>query len=268
MIYCVWYPSGGFGHFINGILTLYGDGFKRPSGKIKFSKTGDSHNLDLVAPKYTGVAYDYEFDTNFNYSVLVDQGINSNNREFVQLFSGAKIIKICYTDTSWPVVARTMIDKAMKSSIEVELAVDSTLWSSTEPWAQREKYFLFLRDHSLRFAWRPEKSADCVFIDSLLDYNNLKFSIEKTGIKLNDFRDLWNSWYSHNKRYLDPIDQATQILEKIEYKENIDLTNITDTWAQAVIYYYIWLEYNKEVPHNDFKNFFKDTDQITAWLNQ
>jgi len=45
MIYCVWYPSGGFGHFINGILTLHGKGFKRPTNKIEFSTTGDSHKF-------------------------------------------------------------------------------------------------------------------------------------------------------------------------------------------------------------------------------
>ena len=30
---CVWYPAGGFGHFVNSILTLYGDGFVRPAHK-------------------------------------------------------------------------------------------------------------------------------------------------------------------------------------------------------------------------------------------
>ena len=30
MIYCVQYPSGGFGHFINAILTLHGVEFVRP----------------------------------------------------------------------------------------------------------------------------------------------------------------------------------------------------------------------------------------------
>jgi hypothetical protein len=41
-----------------------------------------------------------------------------------------------------------------------------------------------------------------------------------------------------------------------------DLTHITDIWTQAVVYYYIWLEFGIEVPHNDFANFFTNTDQI------
>jgi len=268
MIYCVWYPSGGFGHFINGILTLHGEGFKRPTdNKIPFSSTGDSHGLELVAPKYTA-NYSHEFDPACNYSVLVDLGINSNSRNFMLEFPGAKFIKVCYTDTSWPVVARTMIDKAMRSSIEAELIVDSDSWTSAEPWAQREKYFLFLRDHALRTAWRPEPGIDCVGVDCLLDYDELKHTIEHTGIKLTGFEGLWKEWYAHNEKYFVPITIAKQVLDNIKKQKSFDLTPIKDIWTQAVIYYFIWTEFEKEVPHNDFENFFSDTDQITQWLNQ
>jgi hypothetical protein len=266
MIYCVWYPSGGFGHFINGILTLHGKEFKRPiSNKIKFSQTGDSHNLDLVAPKYTSntIDYHYNFEPQYNYSVLVDLGIDSNSRDFMQWFPESKIIKMCYTDTSWPVVAKTMIDKAMKSTVEVELAVELT-----DLWAQREKYFLFLRDHSFRWAWRSEPDVACVFVDSLPDYTRLKIMIESAGPELSEFKDLWSQWYTHNKKYFTPVDLAKQVINKIDCQENIDLTNVTDLWTQAVIYYFIWLKFDKEVPHNDFENFFKDTNQIRTWLHQ
>lgn len=267
MIYCIWYPSGGFGHFINGVLTLHGNGFKRPTNDITFSKNGNSHGLNLVAPKYTP-GYDYKFDPNYNYSVLVDQGINSTSRDFISEFPDAKIIKVCYTDSSWPIVAKTMIDKAMQSSIEQEAAVDPEAWTSTEPWAQREKYFLFLRDHPLRTAWRPESSIDCIVVNDLLNYTRLQYTIKRTGIELSEFKNLWNNWYTHNERYFVPIAIAEQVLEKIKHKEGLDLTHITDVWTQAVIYYYIWTEFDKEVPHNDFENFFSDVSQITQWLNQ
>lgn len=270
MIYCVWYPSGGFGHFINGILGLYGKGFKRPVGQFEFSNTGDSHYLDLVAPKYTGttVDYHYNFDPDYNYSVLIDPGINSNSRNFMQAFPESKIIKICYTDTSWPIVARTMIDKAMKSTIQIELAIDTILWHTTDPWAQREKYFLFLRDHNLRWAWKDEPGINCFYIDYLLDYTKLKSAMEDAKLELSDFKDIWNKWYTCNKKYFVPVDQAKQVIDKIDRQENIDLTNVTDLWTQAVIYYFIWLKFGKEVPHNNFKNFFKDTNQIRTWLYQ
>ena len=268
MIYCVWYPSGGFGHFINGILTLHGKEFKRPTDdKITFGPTGDSHGLDLVAPKYTE-NYNYEFDSDCNYSVLIDLGINSTSRSFIQHFPTATIIKMCYTDQCWPVVAKTMIVKAMASSIESELAVDTTAWSTDLPWAQREKYFLFLRDHGLRNAWPPEDGINCILIDSLIDYDKLKNLIERAGPKLSDFKELWNNWYISNEKYFAPVILAQQIIEKIKNHENLELSNITDTWTQAVVYYFIWLEFGKEVPHNDFEIFFKDVDQITTWVHQ
>ena len=270
MIYCVWYPSGGFGHFINGILTLHGKDFKRPANKIEFSTTGDSHNLELTAPKYTAetVDYHYEFDSNCNYSVLVDLGINSTNRDFILEFPGARFIKVCYTDSSWPIVAKTMIDKAMRSSIESEITVDADSWASAEPWAQREKYFLFLRDHALRKAWHAEPVIDCIFVNEMLNYNRLKYTIERTGIELSEFKGLWKEWYANNEQYFIPVTIAEQVLEKIEDQKSFDLTYITDIWTQAIIYYFIWTKFDKEVPHNDFENFFTNTDQITQWLNQ
>ena len=271
MIYCIWYPSGGFGHFINGILTLYGKEFKKPNNhEIKFSSTGDSHKLELVAPKYTASTtnYDYEFDSNYNYSILIDLGINSSSRNFMQALPNAQIIKLCYTDKTWPVVANTMIIKAMKSTVESTIVVDATAWSSDENWVQREKYFLFLRDHYLRNAWQPESDVTCIIIDSLINYDTLKNIIESGGPKLNNFKDLWNEWYASNEKYFAPVTKAQQIIETIKSSKNLDLTNITDIWTQAVIYYFIWLEFGKEVPHNDFKNFFADVGQIRKWLYQ
>jgi hypothetical protein len=270
MIYCVWYPSGGFGHFINGILTLHGKDFKRPSQNLTFSSTGDSHNLDLIAPRYSKNTdnYHYNFNSNYNYSVLIDLGIDSTRRDFMQSFPGATVIKMCYTDVSWPVVAKTMIHKAMRSSIESELVVDPTLWSSTESWTQREKYFLFLRDHHFRRAWQTESNINCILIDSLINYSKLKSALEQSGPELTEFSEVWNQWYISNEQYFLPIIKAKQVINNINSQENIDLTDITDIWTQAVIYYFIWLEFGQEVPHNDFENFFTDVDEIRTWLHQ
>jgi hypothetical protein len=127
MIYCVWYPSGGFGHFINAVLTLHGDNFVRPSNSLKFSKTGDSHNLNLVVPKYLHECWPggIEFLNDKNYCVLIDNGIDNESTKFKSIFLNSTIIKICYTDRTWPIIARTMIDKAMKSSIEQQLPTDN-----------------------------------------------------------------------------------------------------------------------------------------------
>jgi len=261
MIYCVWYPSGGFGHFINAVLTLYGKNFVRPKNYLWFSKNGNSHNLDLVVPKYFHECWPggIEFTGDKNYCVLIDNGINNESDQFKLTFPNSTIVKICYSDRSWPIVARTMIDKAMRSSIEMQLPV--TDWESDEPWAHREKYFLFLRDHKLRNAW---KSTDdnAIYIEELYqDYDEF-FNIVNSVVKIDHCSDIWINWRKANTKYFDPVIIANSVLSDIVTGQSTDLSYIKDTWTQAVVYYYIWLQYGIEVPHNDFAEFFTNTSQI------
>jgi hypothetical protein len=261
MIYCVWYPSGGFGHFVNAVLTLHGIGFIRPKNQLSFSKNGNSHALDLVVPKYSK---DYwpsgiEFLEDKNYCVLVDNGINSETDQFKSNFLNSKIIKICYSDHSWPVVARTMIEKAMNSSIDKQLPTND--WNTSELWAQREKYFLFLRDHNLRHAWRSTDDS-ALYIEKLYENYDEFFNILNSFAKIEQCEDLWMQWRKSNAVYIDPVMVAKNIVGDVLAKWSTDLTHIKDVWTQAVVYYYIWLKFGIEVPHNDFADFFSNTKQI------
>jgi hypothetical protein len=261
MIYCVWYPSGGFGHFINAVLTLHGKSFVRPKNHLAFSTNGNSHNLDLVVPKYLHDCWPggIEFLADKNYCVLIDNGINNESEQFKLTFPDSTLVKICYSDRSWPIVARTMIEKAMGSSIENQLPVDD--WGTNMPWAQREKYFLFLRDHDLRSAWKSEDD-NALYIEELYDDYDEFFSAVNAVAKIEHCHDLWFDWRKSNARYFDPVRIADRVVSSLVTKYSEDLTHITDIWTQAVIYYYIWLRYKIEVPHNDFADFFTNTDQI------
>lgn len=262
MIYCIWYPSGGFGHFINAVLTLHGDNFVRPKKSLKFSADGNSHDLDLVVPKYFHECWSggIEFRNDKNYCVLIDNGINNESDNFRSRFTDPIVIKVCYSDFSWPIVAKAMINKAMQSSIELQLPV--TEWQTDEVWARREKYFLFLRDHTLRHAWRSTDDY-IIYVDNL--YNDCEefFETINSIVKTEYCPDLWLEWRDANAEYLNPVRTAKRIISDVKMKIKTDLTHITDVWTQAVIYYYIWIEFSIEVPHNDFANFFSNTDQIT-----
>lgn len=264
MIYCIWYPSGGFGHFVNAILTLHGENFLRPKKEaMVFSSNGNSHALDLLVPKYHNNQWPgSNFIDNKNYCVLIDNGINDENEQFKSVFPNATVIKLCYSTHSWPIVAKTMIEKAMASNLDDQLPI--TEWNNNEPWAYREKYFLFLRDHYLRGHWQRKTDYNIDVLD-LTDYNKLFFllnSIVKTG----NFFDLWSEWHIANQIYINPIYTAQKILSNVANKKFDDLTNIKDTWTQAVIYYYIWEKYQFEVPHNDYANWFTNTQEIVKML--
>lgn len=269
MIYCIWYPSGGFGHFINAVLSMYGKGFARPPDKkIKFGADGNSHSVELVAPKYSSnlQQYFFDFDPTLNYSVLIDNGINDESIFFKNVFPEASIVKICYSDISWPIVARTMINKAMQSDIKQELCLDSDRWNSSDDWAQREKYFLFLRDHYLRQQWKPCKFHN-LMIDDILNYQTLLTKLNTFGIELEEFKIEWQNWYSINQKYIEPVTQSLLTIQHIKNNVNTSLDHISDLWSQSVLYYFIWKEFNKEVPHNDYADFFSDTYSIKRWLS-
>jgi hypothetical protein len=268
MIYCVWYPSGGFGHFINAILSLYGKNFVRPKTHLKFSNNGNSHDLDLVVPKFLHGAWTetFEFEDKKNYSVLIDNGINDESEKFKSVFPTASVIKICYTDYTWPIVARTMIDKALKSSLDHELPVDN--WNTQDEWVRREKYFLFLRDHPLRSAWRHNSANFMLKIDDMIEYSDLLVALESCGIELDSFNNIWKQWQAANHQYVTPMQDAKNIINCVKNNVLLDLTPIIDVWSQAVIYYYIWLEFAIEVPHNDYATWFTNTQKIVTMLNK
>jgi hypothetical protein len=271
-IYCVWYPSGGFGHFVNAILTLHGDNFVRPKKSLDFSSTGDSHSLDLIVPKYLHECWPggIEFVNNQNYCVLIDNGINNESENFKNTFANATVIKICYSNHSWPVVARTMIEKGMQSTLQQQLPVDQ--WESDEPWAQREKYFLYLRDHPLRHVWKSRNKH--TLLDTELDiaelYQDYKecHAVINAIAKTDDFYSIWKEWRLANSKYIDPVITAKNVLSLATTNNRTDLTHITDIWTQAVVYYYIWVKYNIEVPHNDYSNWFTNTADIVKMLKE
>jgi hypothetical protein len=269
MIYCIWYPSGGFGHWINSIISLYGDNFQRPIGQLKFNSDGNSHNLPLVLEPYNTNIKDQfvlpPIDQNINYTLLIDNGIGDESDNFKHLINDHVIIKICYDDYTWPVIAQTCIIKAMNSSLEQEFAVKDS-WHENVGWSQREKYFLTLRDHSYRYKWNSQNNCHCIQIDDLIDYDRTRQRIESFGIQLGDFRDLWETWWGQNCRYFQPVTVSRFVVDAIKRDYFMDLRTINDIWTQSVIYYYLWLEFDQEIPHNDYADFFSDTEQIKRCL--
>jgi hypothetical protein len=152
-----------------------------------------------------------------------------------------------------------MIEKAMNSSLDSQLTTDE--WNTSAPWVQREKYFLFLRDHTLRHAWRPTEDSSLYLEELYQDYDEF-FNILNSFVKVEWCEDVWIQWRKSNAVYVDPVLTAERVLGDVTAKWSTDLTHITNVWTQAVIYYYIWLKFNIEVPHNDFADFFTSTDQI------
>jgi hypothetical protein len=264
----VWYPSGGFGHFVNAILSLYGENFVSPDDKTAtFSSTGDLHSLKLVAPRYLDEREypSFVFDQSKNYSVLIDNGINNSGKLFLNTFPNGKIIKLCYNDISWPIVANTSIIKAQRTSFEKALPLDDA-WPCQEPWAIREKYSLYLKEHSLRTAWIPDPTAHNLDVFTLVSYQKLR-DFFNNFIVLADFKELHDRWLQHNYKYFFPVVESLKIIDAVKTGQHIDVTHVETVWDQAVVNYLLNLEFNIDIPVNDFADWFQNTKQIYELLH-
>jgi hypothetical protein len=268
MIYCVWYPSGGFGHFVNAILSLYGKNFVRPVNQIAtFSQTGDLHSLEPVPPIYFDerVYPEFTFDLLKNYSVLIDNGINNNGKNFLNTFPSSKIIKLCYDDISWPIVANTSIIKAKRSSLEKELPLDES-WPTQESWAIREKYSLYLKEHYLRNLWTTDDQTYNLDVFTLVSYHELK-DFFNNFVELTDFKEFHNQWLQHNYKYFFPVIESLKIIDAVTSGQHMDVTHVSSIWDQAVVNYFLNLKFDIEIPVNDFSDWFKNTKQIYDLLH-
>lgn len=267
--YCIWYPSGGFGHFINAVLTLHAQGFARPNNQsYEFSPTGNSHALELVAPKYLHDQghYEFGFDPDKRYSILIDNGITNQSKNFRRFFPGAAIIKICYDDMTWPIVARTAVEKAMGENLSEHLTGEAfeQAWPEDADWSRRERYFLYLRDHPHRYHWREDADCTNLQVSEILDHDVLRANLEEL-VELDDFRSLYDQWDHANQSYIAPVKRAAEVLERIN--DDWPLVGF-DLWSQAVVNYYIWLKYQFEVPANDYADWFTNTQDIATMLKK
>ena len=155
----------------------------------------------------------------------------------------------------------------MSSTVESEIAVDFHLWPTNEPWAKREKFYLYLRDHPLRQAWRPAPDCLILQIDQMLSYNKLVSALSSHEIVVKDFEQDWNRWRLANDVYIQPIELSLKVIKSIVENQHMSLESTKDLWTQAVVNYFIWLRYNFEVPANDYSDWFTNTEQIAKMLD-
>jgi hypothetical protein len=269
MIYCIWYPPGGFGHYVASVINLYGQDFKRPSSsELTFSTNGNSHNLVQPAPKYIrdSDSYSFDFDQKYNYAVLIDNG-NNTSRKFEKFFPDAKIIKIVYNDWSWPIIAHSMIHKALDQNFEDTLGQQLVHWRTKDPWAVRENYFLYLRDHKFRNFWPVTQDFSLDLLD-VVDYSRLVNKLTDAKIELENFYSTHNRFLASNQHCIKPVLDANKIVSALLNQKDYDLSEFKNSnWTQAVVYYYIWIKFGVEVPHNDYSNWFTNTQDIITMLN-
>jgi hypothetical protein len=283
-IISIQYPSGGFGHTIHAILSMFGNNFSGEIVNYKFGIGGDSHRYPQLLPKMHNVA-DYKIelfqqalekiDDNKNTTVLIDSGITDDTLDFKKLIVPDVAIRICYDDWSWALLAKLFYTRCMSAVDHKNYTVfdfvkpDDSNWSVdySKDWAKREKFFLYLRDHHFRHAWRPANTCVTLPVDKILNYRVLHNTLNQ-WFNVVEFEDFYTDWYVNNEKHFNFYFDCLDIINCVESKQSMDLTGVDELFDQAVVYYYIWLKYNFEVPHNDCSNWFTTTDDIVKMLTK
>lgn len=276
----VHYPSGGFGHFLNGLLTTCTDGiFFRPSNNVTFSSSGDSHALELSVAKWMGYAEDFEFvvsdwatESDLCHILLVDSFIENDDPTILrQRFPGNQVIRLCIDYRAVPIVHQTCEFKAMGKTPEDD-------YSALPDWEHREMITLryhyadqhddfYLRKFS---PINDEKTLNLPIswiaynFDQLIEHLQKFLNVTFDG---NRVAELYQTFLKANEKYFTGPVWAERILHSLRSGTNIDLSECTSLFDQGYVNYRIEREFNlSEIPPYTYKDWFTDTNSIRRML--
>jgi hypothetical protein len=265
MIYLIWYPSGGFGHFVNASLMSLLGIMPEKSGFI--SSSGDSHAIKSTLGFFTN-----QSAMSDSYSspqtLLVDNGITDENINFHDVLSRKDVvpIKITYDDRFWPVIAKTSIVKAQRTRLDEELGDISQWGGDSGDWVIREKYLLYLKHHYFRTMWKPDDRFKNFNAHSLVNYDSFINEIQSlTGIS-GDLRELHAEMMQKNENFFAAAAIGQRVVESIKDGRHFDLSAINDLWDQAVINFYVETCFDVILPAYDTRAWFHNTEDITPYL--
>jgi hypothetical protein len=274
------YPSGGFGNFIYYILTKFADQtVKVPNIGFNLSVDGDSH----ATTKYTEIYYQdpAEYIPNISVDpkdkkilVLCDNGILNDKYSKIKIvFPMATIVRIVINLAVRPVIYQTCIVKAMKKDMNTinQYHIDGNWSDADTDYAQRENFTLFY--HHWPFEW--QESADTINLsleDLIIDpIETIIKLINRLGMQLVDkdlLRPVINDWLTANAEYFSVYWSTKTIMQALESKKHIDISNIVDLHEQGYINYCIEAKYHVTIPVYDYKDWFKSTLEISNMIEK
>lgn len=276
------YPSGGFGNFLYHILTEHADKTVKVKNKnFNFSSLGDSHSTS----KYTNIfqnnleTYQPYITDNVNVNdkkllVLCDNGIeNDLYTDIDKLFPNATIVRTVIPPAIRPIIYQTCVIKAMRSDIifESKSHVQKNWLDGDEPYAVRENFTLFY--HNWPFSW--EENTYCINLNLELLITEPFYAIHKLITDLNmklvnhdKLEKIINEWTIENSKYFQIYHDCKKLIESLDNDTNISLSHITSLHDQGYLNYIIEKKYNITIPVFDYKDWFKNTNDIRNSIKQ
>ena len=254
------YPSGGFGNYINVLVSLCFASTDLIDFNFKFSETGNSHKF----PRKIWTQYD-KISGDRTDVILVDSGIDKDYIEpILERFPGSPIIRMCIDSRSKSVVTQTCKYKAERKQFIVE----------GEDWEKRELFTLMYHHinqtpdfYINNFTPLPE----CVNINISYLFRNFDRVLEQLSSVFGEYDrekalGLHTDFLSANARYNTAEELVDRVSQALETKNHVELGNYS-LHDQGYLFFWLERKYNiKEIPPYDYREWFKHTKEIETCL--
>ena len=265
MIYYIHYPSGGFGHYMLQMISICFEDAYCPQQNSTFSKNGNSHDYPLHwktwlhnRPYIKKNYYNFEGKKSI---CLIDSGIDDSVDRGMP-----NTIRMCIDNNAKSIVYQTCKEKAERSKFSFDL----------EDYEIRENFSLTYH-HSDKHTdfylntWQP--------VDNVLNLNisdlffNSKQIIDSLEphfgqCDLHKFEHLHEQFKKANYKYYQAQDLVNLVKHALDNNINFEFDRHYSLHDQGYLIYWLERQYNiKEIPPYDYKDWFKNTQDVRNCLN-
>lgn len=272
------YPSGGFGFFLYGVLTICTNQFCSRDTDIGMSPTGDSHQLSLSVQAWKPDETDFKFvvsdwatDIEKPHLLLIDLGITDGRIAPVRKrFPTNKIIRICIDPDGKSIIMQTCLHKAQRKTKQD--------FYSLKDWEQREEISLIYHHADSNPGYylnnyEPINDDNILNIPVTWFFFNfqeiLKRIEEFLQITIDKARalELHELFLEKNLTYAQALLWSKKIMNSLSSGSVIDVTGCNSIHDQGYINYCIEKHFNiKEIPPYTYRNWFKTTAEIHSMI--
>ena len=266
MMYFIHYPAGGFGHYMLQMSSLCFESVFCPQDTTDFSKDGNSHGY----PEHCKIWFQldpYEYVPNYDFGdkvaiTLIDSGIHDDEHRHKP-----NTIRMCIDTDAVSIVWQTCREKANLGSLNEHQGID---------WEHREKYSLLYhnmhKDPSFYLNnFKPHR--DCINInisDLVFEPNRVVAILEKHfgTCDQEKFNTLHNEWYSANAKYFRAQKLVNAVKISLAGGNDFEFEQDYSLHDQGYLIYWLERQYNiQEIPPWDYKDWFKNTQEVKDCLN-
>jgi hypothetical protein len=276
------YPSGGFGNFLYHVLTEHADNtVKVANNQLEISNNGNSHSTK----KYTNVYYHDPVDylpsidnvdiKDKKILVLCDNGILDDSYvKLNKVFPNATIVRTTITSLIRPIIYQTCVTKAMNTNVlaETKAHVDNNWIDAHKEYAIRENFTLLYHNWPFK-GWNDHNQCVNVNLELLINdtYNTIKnliYTLDMQIINDSKLKQVIDEWQQKNSKYFKIYYECKKIKNALETNADLSIEHITSLHDQGYINYWLEKTYNITIPVYDYKNWFKNTNEIHQVINE